>query len=301
MLQSTIRVSIYKDLPSYILENDRLSVEMVPSLGGKLASIKCKSTEKEWLLDSGTRQLKRLEYGSNFKDADMSGWDECFPTIKACHDGVFDIPDHGEIWSLPWEVTITDCSIIASVTNPRNSYRFIRSLEFQDSNKLLLRYKVLNTSESAFSFLWAAHPQFNIDEPTQIMIPKSVTELVCVYSNQIKQVNSTYRVPSSWIVESLCNGSGEKYYFPEIVPEAWAGLYGLDSNNFIMVKTDKSLVPSFGIWIDQGAVNDRTTIALEPGIGYYDVLTRAKENGTAPYIEPNQSYNWQLELEVGHE
>ena len=49
----------------------------------------------------------RPEYGGAFERYDISGWDECFPSIGQCYypeppwHGVV-VPDHGELWTLPW-------------------------------------------------------------------------------------------------------------------------------------------------------------------------------------------------------
>lgn len=94
----------YKGCSSLTIENELIRVELVPQLGGKLVSMIYKPTGKQWLLDSGTRPLEQPEFGATFTDWDMSGWDECFPTIIACPSGVDDhilLPDHGELWSLP--------------------------------------------------------------------------------------------------------------------------------------------------------------------------------------------------------
>ena len=59
------------------------------------------------------RLVRPAAYGATFVEQDMAGWDEMFPTILACaypgpgpHHGAA-LPDHGEAWSLPWEVTQT--------------------------------------------------------------------------------------------------------------------------------------------------------------------------------------------------
>jgi len=58
---------------------------------------------------TGNRPFKPVAYGAVFVDQDMSGWDEMFPTINACtypapspYAGIT-LPDHGEVWVLPWE------------------------------------------------------------------------------------------------------------------------------------------------------------------------------------------------------
>lgn len=100
---ATVYTGTYRGFLSVIAESVDARIEIVPELGAKIVSIVYKPTGKEWLLDSGNRLLQQPEYGSTFVDWDMSGWDECFPTIESCMIGIdrkIQLPDHGELWSL---------------------------------------------------------------------------------------------------------------------------------------------------------------------------------------------------------
>jgi hypothetical protein len=65
------------------------------------------------------------------------------------------------------------------------------------------------------------------------------------------------------------------------------------------MEVESQRVPYFGVWIDEGMVNDRNIIALEPSIGYYDALDRAMANGTAAVVPPGGSNEWSLSLRLG--
>jgi galactose mutarotase-like enzyme len=301
---SDLYQSVYKGMPSYAAENGHIRVEMVPELGGKLVSLLHKETGKEWLLDSGARPLRTPAYGSSFADWDMSGWDECFPTIDGCEvgeDGSTRLPDHGELWSVPWEVEVVGGVIAASVAGRQLPYRFSRTLELTGDRTLTLGYEAHNTGSAPFDFLWAAHPQFNVDEPTAILLPEGMRELQCVFGGRALEAGAGFEAPEPWIVDPALDGNGLKFYYPGSVNEGWSGLCGLNTGNRLYVRTDREKVPYLGIWIDKGMYNDRTTIALEPGIGYYDSLARASRNGTAIKLMPGERYRWRLELELEHD
>src|SRR5690606_27208608 len=104
-----------------------------------------------------------------------------------------------------------------------------------------------------------------------------------------------------WTVEPTTNGDGVKFYYPKPVTEAWSGLLGRDTGNVLLLKTAADQVPYWGVWIDGGMYNDRVTIALEPGIGYYDSLEMAVMNGTAPRIQPGETFRWNLDIVLGIE
>ncbi|MFD0693573.1 DUF5107 domain-containing protein [Paenibacillus sp. GCM10027628] len=296
--------AIYKERQSFVIENDRVRVEIVPDIGGKIVSLVYKPSGKEWLLDSGSRPFVQPFYGSAFTDWDMSGWDECFPTINACtvraneHVAV-QLPDHGEVWSLPWNCETQDQSVVCSVSGIGLPYRLTRTISFLTTGHVRLAYKVDNLGGDQLPFLWTAHPQFSISEPTQIVLPDSMRNMLCVYGGRKLQIGEEYDVSSYLNIQPEPIADGKKFYYPGVVPAGWSGLYGRESGNYLRVSVDVHKVPYLGIWIDEGKYNDRVTCALEPGIGYYDSLEMALINGTSVVIESSKSHEWHLDLELG--
>ena len=298
----TIATTTYQNWNSVILESAFVRVQLIPELGAKIVTLQNKQTGKEWLVDAGRRQLMSRPYGYSFGDADMSGWDECFPTIDPCvalgyGEGV--LPDHGEVWSLPWEVDLFDHSICCQVKGMARPYVFKRTISFVDDHTLRLDYEVRNTGSDAMSFLWVPHPQFIVNEPTRIMLPSNVEELRCVYGAKEHSAGISYDWKELSIIDERQSGDGSKFYYEGIQHEGWCGLIGEHSGDYLKMEYDSSKTPYFGLWIDRGIGNDRNVITLEPSIGYYDRLDRAIANGTAQAVLPNQSWQWSLLLRLG--
>lgn len=297
-----VQMGLYKGFTSIILESEQIRIETVPKLGGKLVSIVNKTTEKEWMLDSGDRALQVPEYGSTFTDWDMSGWDECFPTIAACPwelDKRVNVPDHGEVWALPWAYTIEENEIICLVKSPQLPYCFTRRISFTAGDRVRLTYQIENTSDQSIPFLWVPHPQFAITEPTRILLPAEMEELLCVYEGHTLKNGASYPWKDVSLLSPVVTGDGRKFYYNGPVSEGWSGLLGEDSGNFLLVSVSPEKVPYLGVWIDEGMFNDRVTCALEPSIGYYDSLEMAVDNGTAQWIAAKTSYEWHVELILG--
>ncbi|SDN93476.1 Galactose mutarotase [Paenibacillus sp. yr247] len=296
--------AIYKERKSIVIENDRLRVEIVPDIGGKIVSLYYKPSGKEWLLDSGSRPFVQPIYGSIFTDWDMSGWDECFPTINPCtvhakENNPVQLPDHGEVWSLPWNCEMQDQSIVCSVRGIGLPYRLTRTISFLETGHVRLAYRADNLGQDQLPFLWTAHPQFSISEPTQILLPDSMRSMLCVYGGEKLQTGEQYDVSSYLNIQPELREDGKKFYYPSVVPAGWSGLYGQESGNYLIVSVPVEKVPYLGIWIDEGIYNDRVTCALEPGIGYYDSLEMAQSNGTSVVIASSKSHEWHLDLKLG--
>lgn len=293
----------YKQQKSVIAESEKVRIELVPALGGKWVSLIYKPSGKEWLLDSGERPLKQPVYGSAFTDWDMSGWDECFPTINPCEveldNDRIRLPDHGELWSLPWSCEYGDNAIECSVLSPNMPYRLKRRISFLAPDCVNVLYCAENRSAHALPFLWAPHPQFAVTEPTRILLPPEVDKMLCVFGNGKFEAGETYATQRMSLITPQKTGAGSKFYYPGYAASGWSGLYGQDSDCYLLLTVSSSVVPFIGVWIDEGMLNDRVTCSLEPGIGYYDSLETAINNGTAQYIPSNGFFAWQIKIWFG--
>ncbi|CAM4324569.1 galactose mutarotase-like enzyme [Paenibacillus endophyticus] len=297
---TTIVDASYKGFPSIVMENGFVRLELVPELGAKLVSMVYKPTGKEWLLDSGSRPLLPPVYGSSFANGDMSGWDECFPTINSCvTESGATLPDHGEAWSLPWSYRRSGTSVLCTVKGVMLPFLFSREVTFMENGTIRLSYEVRNEGERPQPFLWAAHPQFAIEEPTEIVLPSGMQQLLCVYGGMRHDTGQSYAFTGESLLRPDITGDGRKFYYPGQAPEGWAALHGQASGNYLRLRWPLEQVPYFGVWIDEGMFNDRSVCALEPGIGYYDALDAAVQNGTARTLMPAEAYSWHLDIELG--
>jgi len=292
----------YKGWASVVIESEAVRAEVVPELGGKIVSLLYKPTGKQWLLDAGSRVLRQPDYGSAFTDWDMSGWDECFPTINACSFAGTELPDHGEVWPLPWNCEVKEGTIACAVDTVRLPLRLTRTLSMPSPDTLRLAYRADNLhGESETPFLWAAHPQFAVDEPTRVLLPESMREMLCVFGGRELTAGTKYPVDAIRELWPDVTGDGRKFYYAGALDadSGWSGLYGRDSRSYLLLRTSPADVPHLGVWIDEGMFNDRSVCALEPGIGYYDSLERAAANGTAGLLAPGGCREWQLDIVLG--
>ena len=67
------------------LVNESLSLEILPSVGGKISSIFDKSSGQEWLWTNPWLPLRQPVYGESYVGSlDFGGWDEIFPSVDPC-------------------------------------------------------------------------------------------------------------------------------------------------------------------------------------------------------------------------
>ncbi len=283
------------------LVTDQIAVTVLPRRGAKIASMLDVANGREWL-EPPTGDFGRAPaYGSNFTDADMSGWDEMMPTIVRCQYPAEPfrgsaLPDHGELWSLEWTAESAADALVCSTTGRALPYRFARGMTVKDS-MIRFDYELAVEGESALQLLWAAHPQFAVSEAgTRIMLPSEVDQVVDVLSHPMRRE----RWPNASLESSsrLPECSGRKVYVRPDTRVEWAAL--VDGNEcWLRMAWDSRAVPYLGIWLDNRAYSRRPVIAIEPTTGYYDDLALAISLGRVSTVHPEKPLRWSLEVEVG--
>ncbi len=317
-MDASLDQTLWHGLSAWALENECLRTVVVPELGAKLVSLLDKRSQVEWLVDPGGRPVKKVAYGAVFTEQDLSGWDEMFPTIVACQYpapgerfGV-PLPDHGEVWALPWRVESARAGVLTlSVEGRALPYRLTRTLAYSGPDELRMVYALENRGRESMPYIWAAHPQFVCGEAAEIQLPP-----------QVKEVCNT--IPAAW-------GWGEpetRFDWPQAIDlqgrpvridrtgpaglrqarkfftlpgtrAAWAGVVRQPAGDWLRLDWDPEKVPYLGLWIDEGALSHTTVAAPEPTTGFYDSLAVAWEKGEVAVIAPGATQTWDLTVQLG--
>ncbi|MFA9462692.1 MAG: hypothetical protein ACERKN_00210 [Velocimicrobium sp.] len=303
-----IKESQYKNMKSVVMENSRLKITIIPESGSKIQSIYDKCLKKEYLIQNPAKTFIKSDYGSYFGDGDVSGFDEIFPSIESCYYPSWPwkgnvVPDHGEVWALPWEYEMENDTIKMSVHGVRFPYIMEKGIVFDQENSLKISYKVRNCSDFDFYFSWAPHILFDCEKDTTIVLPKSVSQIIstCSVENKLGGFGSIHSWPTTKIKGDIYDiskiypkyaGKCEKYYAMGQVKE---GCCSLDSNkNTITLSYPVEQVPYLGVW--EGILNNNYVVALEPCTGDLDFLDTAFQWKRVSILHGNSEYKWHLIL-----
>jgi hypothetical protein len=309
-MTTKIYESHYKDMKSIAMESSRLLIQIIPESGGKIQSIYDKQLMKEYLIQSGGETFKKSGYDSNFADGDVSGFDEVFPSIEACFyplkpwEGIR-VPDHGEVWSMPWTYEVQGESVVLSVNGVRFPYRLEKRIEFLREQCFRITYKAENLSDFDFHFIWAPHMLLQCEEDTEIVLPKSVKNVMstCSVENKLGKFGTMHAWPVTMIngeaydiskVYPKYAGKCEKYYAMGNVEEGWCALRNAASGNTIGLSYPIDKVPYLGIW--EGIMNGRYVTALEPCTGDLDYLDTAVQWNRVSVVKAKSKYEWHLNV-----
>jgi galactose mutarotase-like enzyme len=284
-------LSAWRGLDVVRLSADDATLVIVPSRGGKLASLEFSGSE--WLLQPAPVPPPPAA-GSPFVDAGLWGWDEMLPTIDPCTiavDGAQrSLPDHGEVWTEAWTVD-GDALACSGRALP---YRVERTAAVSGPSAFSLSYRLTTSSADPVPVLWAAHPQFRARPGCQAVLPEEVTSVLDVHAPD-GPVGRAWSPEALW---ELAEGGSAKLYVPPEVRVGWAGLIQAD-RRWLRLRWDADVVPYLGIWLDRSSLAREPVIALEPATGFYDSLARAVDAGRTAWVSADAPLTWRLDVDVG--
>ena len=278
-----------------------------------------KIRQREWLVSPDeSHPIQKMAYGAEFNPLTPGGWDEMFPTIIGCpypgpgeYHGVA-LPDHGEAWTLPWDVQQGAANeLVMRYSGRALPYEFQRSISLGQDGTLTFAYQVRNLGPDPIDYLWAAHPQFKCQPGTRIQLPEAVREVVNVLPldwgpewGPPGSVNAWPEIPPrngypglrQDLVGSPELNRGRKFYLEPEHPIGWVALVDEHQNCQLHMSWDPDFLPYCGIWIDEGALNRVASVAIEPTSGYYDDLSLAWEKQRLASIQTESCQSWTVTL-----
>jgi galactose mutarotase-like enzyme len=302
----------YKDLPAVILESDTVRAVLLPEAGAKLASLVWKPLERELLWQNPAPTFRKSAYGEAFTDGEFAGCDEMFPTISRCYyerppwQGV-ELPDHGEVWALPWECSLTQAEARLSVRGVRLPYLLEKRVSLEGS-RLQQRYRAVNPAPAPMDFIWAAHPLFNASEGMRFIVPPGMRRIVnSVPGERLGAYGASYTFPTAELpggpfdlgrVPAKNETGYQKYFFQGPVSEGWCRLAEARSGLTIELSFPPLAVPYLGMWLNEGGYAGQYNIAPEPCTGAMDRVDFARMWGMASVLEAGESREWFLAIDI---
>jgi hypothetical protein len=300
---------IWHDLVAYQVETRALRMVVVPQLGGRVVSLFDRARKWEWLAQPRQAPAGEVPYAASYADYGLFGWDEMFPTIDVCTlpeasgFGGVTLPDHGEVWALPWRVEQADeQALTLSVLGRALPYTLTRQIA-ADGDGLVLRYLARNLSDRPLPYLWTAHPSLAVPAGTQLRVDRAIDQVVLVAAAPNTGLTpglASYPQAGGLTLDTirpLAAASFRKWYLrPDarifacqvVTPEGGPRL------GFTWADT----LPHFGVWMDEGVVYPVAPIMTpEPASGFYDSLSHCLATGHVRWLSAHGSAEWWMRVE----
>jgi galactose mutarotase-like enzyme len=310
-----------------VIQSGQCTVTLMPALGGKIGSLRVRDRE---LLQAPLQAYGPRTQAMAFSGSDASGWDECLPSVAECsvttEAGQALIPDHGDLWRVPWQVLQASGDSATMRANcfslPLQLTRSTILSETPSGWRLQLLYSLTNLGAYRVPWSWAAHPLFAVEQGDRIVLPESIHTLRVEGSggNRLGAGGDTVSWPIAKTghgteqgieidlrnVEAADSGVGDKLFAGplEDAQDGWAILERPTAGLRLTVRFEPALTPYLGLWLCYGGWPDtpgatglkQVCVALEPATAPVDAL-----NNTGPWsrwLDIGETFTWPMELEI---
>lgn len=295
-----------------LLESECLRVLIDPRTGGKIRSFVSKHSGKEFFY---TDRRGRRELGSDYSRHDISGFDECFPTVWPCaypegkHQGV-PMGDHGHLWQRPWQshVELDRVEMFQDVAQFQT--RFQRTCRLDSARSLRLDYAIANHGDEPLKYLYSAHPLLAAGGDARLVLPEEITRMFVFFAAGVPGLSEKtwmdWPPPERGLHPpfSARRGSCVKLYSPRLTTGK-AAIRHSHVGESMQVEFDTGKLPYLGVLVQQGydtkekgAFRSEVFVALEPTTGIGDDLPTCETTGTIATIPPGESVQFWIRLEL---
>ena len=300
--------------PAVALRSEQVEVIVIPALAGKLSNLR-RLRGREWLWRNDQIPLAPAIAGSSYVEtADSGGWDECFPTVGPCPmPGVAGLvlPDHGELWSLPWDSRVYDfaggTAFTATTVGQLLPYDFHREVILDRTEPVVrFHYRLRHLGDTPFNWIWSAHPLFNVQPGTMVTLPTvhHVRVDAAVGRPDIKGATRPWPLEGGASFVFPDTGSWAMKLFGDIGPSGRAILTDPRRGEQLELVMSADAIPQVGMWINcrgwaPAGKEPYYNLALEPCIGAPDRLDDAVESWKlAQLLNPGDVREWGFELRL---
>ena len=313
-------ITMEGNLQAVLLQDYDLEIAVLPGLGGKISSIRWR--DRELLARNPHKALQLARYATPYADYDASGFDECLPTIGPCRYPEYpwigvELPDHGEVWSLPWTWQKEFGGLHLKTQGIRIPYIFEKWISIVQPGVVSMHYTLRNVTPFEMRYLWSSHPLLAPQPGMRICLPDGVKvrvdwskdgrlgELLSEHAwpNTLDRLGNT--VDLSLVLSERAR-LVDKLYTSRLT-QGWCALYEPAGGQYTAFLFSPLEVPYVGLSINMGGWPvDETgeqpgyyNLGLEPCNGYPDRLDIAIERGDCPILAGGCSVEWNLQLRVG--
>jgi len=290
-----------------ILENRSLRVVVLPELGGRIWSVVYKPLDREVVWHNPRIAPQKAQFGSAFDNFWCGGWEEMFPTAAPSAITGESLPDHGEVWSLPWTPRIekgTDSvTLRLHCQTPISGVAVEKALTLHgDKPSFDLSYRITNPGPEELPFLFALHPAMAVSEGDRIDFPDMLFEMDPSYPGTLAHVDSPFMWPlargehSETDLRAIRPASSKEVYF----------LYGHGHQEGWFAITDPARKFSMGFtfspevfrscWLfaSYGGWRGYHALLVEPCTSYPQLLEDAIRHGRASTLAPGAAFQTTL-------
>jgi galactose mutarotase-like enzyme len=294
------------------MENDWLSIGILPDVGAKIYDLIWKPTGRNFLWHNPRIVPQTYPIEGNFDNYWCGGWDDGFPTADPCEFQGESYPNLGELRSLRWHVETAErrpgCGVVRlSAYGPISPVRAEKTIELADGSPVLsVDYEITNIGTMPLDFIWGTHPALAANQDTILRIPAR-TGIVGLSSD------ARFGVPGQryeWPLVETPAGQTDVSRVQSIDAKAYCGHYATDleagwyavedtaTGEGLLLQFPVCDCPHLWMWLVYGGWRGYHHVIVEPWTSYPVNLAEAARSGTSRRLEPGENFRAKIRATV---
>jgi hypothetical protein len=291
----------YRDLQVIRLENEFITIDVLPELGAKIFNFIHRMSNRNLLWHNPRIPPARQSIGAKFDDVWSGGWDELMPN---------DIPtpvlrnemlqDHGEIWSQPSEYQINADETSVRFRNLGHVLPtvFEKTISLQPGQShCTIQYRLTNMAREPIDFLWNIHPAMAISPATRLDVP-AVRGIVEKWGTDHFDAGTIYNWPiivdragqkiDMTRVPPAESNIADQHYLPA-VSQGWYGVTDTNTRIGFGMSFPTNVFPNLWLFRTLGGWRGLYTLILEVSNGLSSDLAVARQKGQCGHLDAGQT------------
>ncbi len=295
----------YRGLKAVILENEFLRAVVLPELGGRLWELHHKPSDFQFLWHHPRIAPRPVPFGSNYDNHWFGGWDELFPNDAPCTVEGEELPDHGEVWSIPWEYDVPssdrrceEVRLILRCETLITACQLEKELVLRAGEpNLTVLYRLANPTGKSVPFLWKLHLALKVEPLSRIQLPPCTVIPEPAFCSRFASEPAMFPWP---FAPALDGGQVDLRVVPEPTAAAtdffyalgladgWFALCHPNRQLRLAVRFPKEVFSTVWVFATYGGWRDLYALILEPCTAYPYLLDEAIRQGTASVLRAGE-------------
>lgn len=288
-------------VPTVVLENDRLRVEIAPTVGGRVISLRHRATGREFLWRNPRLTLRPCAPGAEYDPNFYGGMDELLPNDLPETINGLACPDHGELWTLALTVETAADGVTLSGRLPRFGLEYQRRMRLA-ANRLLCDYRIANAAAAERQFMWKLHAALAVQPGDRILCPAATARAADPAWSRRPSV-----APFAWpeadgldlSLVPVADGSTEFLFLYDLT-DGYMALKAKDGAR-LECRFDRAVFPCCWYFASHGAMDGAFTGVLEPCTNLPLSVHDAARDGYCARLRPGEalatSVTWTAEFD----
>lgn len=302
MYETRITQRIENGLEIQTLENHSLRVDIIPAMGGKIASIFNKKCDKEFLWQNSTLDLRVNEPGNSYDHNFWGGVDELLPNdIPEEIDGKT-YPDHGELWTSRLEYAIAENAMSVYGLLPISGLFYQKTVSLEAiSSKIKLEYNIINQSGERRRFLWKFHAALRIAKGDRLITGSRKARIVNIEASRFTETDEFLWPKIEGTDASLVpekNGTMDFFYLYDSPVGEMTLLTEREKYRF-SYHYDRKVFPYQWYFASYGQFRNHYTAILEPASAMPVQVNIAADQCQCSVLQSGEEINTLVEIYAG--